>query len=395
MIRVFFRHPSRFKSVPRPRSNIMARALSASTTNINIKRPSFSTTSPPIPPPENCDSVISCPDVVRVPEQVEQIQLAQSLDDVLPLVPRRSESEVLMRPWISLSASQGQLPIQPQYTQFPVLHATPYQKRHIPVYEPIPVPTLSNTPEVSMDCPQPLLDSMTFQQQQSSDAMDVDLDCPQSLMNRLQQYLSSSTESALPTFPQFHPLQNQFINTSQSQFTNAVPGFSSSARSFSYDPPTLQCTWAPHSQGEPSLPLPQEPFPVGSRVPERTSSHPPPATMTHVSQPHVIQPLQDVNVTDALAFNVHPDAASPYFGFPQQLGPANPTSSSRPECISTGDTSFDDNHELSQAVSADHVQMEPIDQKVQPQTLPVSSSDHQPEVVPRHSSPVNTVKAKG
>ena len=57
---------------------------------------------------------------------------------MLPLVPRRSEPEVLMRPWISVSASQGQLPIQLQYTQFgqfPFLHATPYQKRLIPVYE--------------------------------------------------------------------------------------------------------------------------------------------------------------------------------------------------------------------------------------------------------------------
>jgi hypothetical protein len=398
MIGVFFRHPSRFKPVPRTQSNIMTRALSASTTNINFKRTSFSATSAPIPPPENCDSVISCPDVVRVPEQVEQIQLAQSSDDVLPLVPRRSEPEILMRPWISVSASQGQRLIQPQCTQFPVLHATPYQKRHIPVYEPqLTVPALSNTPEVSMDCSQPLLDSMTFQQQQLLEAMDIDLDCPQSLMHRLQQYPSSTTESALPACPQFHPLQNQFINASQSQFTNAVSGFSSSGRSFSYGPPTLQCTWAPHSQGEPSLPLPQEPVPVGSCAPERTSSYPPPATTTHVSQPHVIQPLQDVNATETFAFNVHPDTATPYFGFSQQLGPANPTRSSHPECISTGDMSFDENHDLLQPVSADHIQMEPIDQNVhQPQTLPSSSSsDHQPEVVPRPSSPVNTVKAKG
>jgi hypothetical protein len=397
MIGVFLRHPSRFKPVPRPQSNITTRALSASATNINFKRTSFSATLAPIPPPENCDSVISCPDVVKVPERVEQIQLAQSSVDVLPLVPRQSEPEILMRP--SVFASQGQRPIQPQYTQFPVLHVTPYQERHIPVYEPqLTVPALSNAPEVSMDCPQPPLDSMTFQQQQLSEAMDIDLDCPQSLMHRLHQY-PFSTESVLPVCPHFHPLQNQFTNASQSQFTNAVSGFSSSDRSFSYGPPTLQCTWAPHSRGEPSLPSPQEPFPVDSCAPEWTSSYPPPATMTHVSQPHVIQPpLQDVNATETFTSNVHSDTATPCSGFSQQLGPANPTRSSHAECISTGDMSLDENHDLSQPVSADHVQTQLIDQNVhqpQPQTLPVSSSDHQPEVVPRPSSPVDTVKAKG
>lgn len=402
MIGVFLRHPSRFKPVTRPRSNIMTRALSASATNINFKRTSFSATLAPIPPPENCDSVISCPDVVKVPERVEQIQLAQSSVNVLPLVPRRSEPEILMRPWISVSASQGQRPIQPQYTQFPVLHATPYQERHIPVYEPqLTVPALSNAPEVSMDCHQPLLDSMAVQQQQQlSEAMDIDLDCPQSLMHRLHQYPSSTTESVLPVCPHFHPLQNQFTNASQSQFTNAVSGFSSSGRSFSYGPPTLQCTSVLLSRREPSLPSPQEPFPVGSCAPGWTSSYPPPVTMTHVSQPNVIQPpLQDVNATETFAFNVHSDTATPYFGFSQQLGPTSPTRSSHAECISTGDISLlDENHDLSQHVSADHVQTQPIDQNLhqpQPQTLPASSSDHQPEVVPRPSSPVDTVKAKG
>jgi hypothetical protein len=368
--------------------------LSASATNINFKRTSFSATLTPIPPPKDCDSVISCPDVVKIPEQVEQIQLAQSSGDVLPLVPRRSEPEILMRP---VSASQEQRSIQPQYTQFPVLHAAPRQEQQIPMYEPrVTVPALSNAPEVSMDCPQPLLESMTFQQQELSEAMDIDLDCLQSLMHRLQQYPSSMTESALPACPQFHPLQNQFTNASQSQFTDAVSGFSSSDRSFSYGPPMLQWTWAPHSREEPSLSSPQEPFPVGSCAPEWTSSYPSSATMAHASQPDVIQPLQDANVTETFAPNVHPDTATPYLGFSQQLAPASPTRSSHTECISTGDMSLGANHELSQPVSADHMQMQPIDHNAhQPQTLPISSSDHQPEEVPRPSSPVDTAKAKG
>jgi hypothetical protein len=206
---------------------------------------------------------------------------------------------------------------------------------------------------------------MTFQQQQLSEAMDIDLDCPLS--------------------------QNQFTNTSQSQSANHVPGFP--GRSFSCDPPMLQCTY---SQGEPSLPSPQGPFSVGSCAPEWTSSYPSPATVTRASQPHVIQPLQDITSTETLAFNVHPDTAILYFGFSQKLASANPTSSSHAECTSTGDMTLDENHDFSQPVSADHVQMQPIDQSVhQPRTLPVSSSDHQPEVIPRPSSPDDTVKAKG
>jgi hypothetical protein len=116
--------------------------------------------------------------------------------------------------------------------------------------------------------------------------------------------------------------------------------------------------------------------------------------MAHAWQP-VIQPLQDINATETFAFNVHPDT-TPYFGFPQQLAPTNPTRSSRAECISTGDMSLDENHDLPQPVSADHVQMQSINQSAhQPQTLPVSSSNQQPEVVPRSSSPVDTDKAKG
>jgi hypothetical protein len=42
------------------------------------------------------------------------------------------------------------------------------------------------------------------------------------------------------------------------------------------------------------------------------------------------------------------------------------------------------------------MQLELIDQNArQPRTLPVSLSDHQPEVIPRASSPVDMVKAKG
>jgi len=177
-----------------------------------------------------------------------------------------------MRPWISDSAPQRQRSIEPQYTQFTVLHAAPYQEWHAPVYESQPtVPALSNAPEVSLDCPQSLLDSMSFLQQQLSEAMDIDFDCAQPLVHRLQQYSSSTTESASPGCPQSHPQQNQFANASQSQSINAVLGFSSSDRSFSYGPPMLQCTWAPHSWEEYSLPSRQEPFLVGPCAPEWTS----------------------------------------------------------------------------------------------------------------------------
>jgi hypothetical protein len=389
MTGVFLRNPSRFKPVPRPQSNNMTRSLSSPATN--------TATLAPIPPLKDCDSVTYCPDVVKVPERVEQIQLAQSSDGVVPLVSRRSEPEILMRPWVSVSDSEEPRPTQPQYTEFPVLYAGPHQEQHIPVYEPqlTTVPAVSSAPEVSMDCPQPLLGPMTFQQQQLSEAMDIDLDCPQSLMHRLQQFSSSTTESASPACLQFHTLRNQFTNASQSQFTDDVSGFSSSGRSFSYGPPMVQSTWAPHSWGEPSLPSPQELFPIGSCAPEWTSSYTSLAKMTRASQP-VIQPLQDINAIETFAFDVYPDAATPYFGFSQQLAPANPTRSSHAECISTGDMSLDENHDLSQPVSADHVQMQPIDQNVhQPQTLPVSSPDRQLEVIPRPSSPVDGVKAKG
>jgi len=386
MIGVFLRHPSRFKSVPRPQSNIMTRALSASVTNTKFKRTSFSATLASIPPLKDCGSVISYPDAVMVPERFEHIQLVQSSEDVLPLGPRRSEPEVLT----SLTASQGGPPIQPQDTQFPVLHAAPHQEQHIPVYEPqLTVPALSSTPEVSMDRPQALLDSMTFQQQQLSEDMDIDLDCPQPIVRGLQQYFSSTTGSASPACPQFHPLKNQFTNASQSQFTDVVSGFLSSGDSSSYGPPMLQCTWAPHSRGELSLPSPQEPFPVGICAPEWTSSYPPLETMTTALQSNVIQPPQDANATD---FNVHPDTATSYFGISQQLATA--THSSHAECISNGDLSLDENHDLPRPVSVDHVQAQTIDQNVQTHT-PVSSSDHQSEVVPRPSAPVDTVKAKG
>jgi hypothetical protein len=117
--------------------------------------------------------------------------------------------------------------------------------------------------------------------------------------------------------------------------------------------------------------------------------------MTHAPQPHVLQPLQDVDATKTFAFNVHPDTATPYVDL-RQLAPANLTRSSRIESISTGDMSPDENHDMSHPVSADHAQMQPIDQNAHPsQTLPVSLSDHQPEVVPQPSAPVDTVKAKG
>ena len=74
-------------------------------------------------------------------------------------------------------------------------------------------------------------------------------------------------------------------------------------------------------------------------------------------------------------------ATTPYFGFSQHLAPANSTCSSQAECISTGDMPLDESHDVLQPVFADHALTHPIYQNVhQPQTLPISSFDHQPEV---------------
>ena len=375
----------------------MTRALSASGTNINLKRIISSATLAPIPPFKDYDSFISCPGVVKVPERVEQIQLAQPSDDIFPLDRRRTEPEILMCPWISVSASQGELFVEPQYTHLPVLHVAPHQERHNPVQ--LPVTALSNAQELSKEYPQ-LLESMTFQQQQLSEDMDIDLDCPQPLIHGLQQYSTSTTDTVLPACPQFHPLQNQFPDASQSQFTDAVSGFSPSGRSFSYGPvpgpPMPQCTWAHHSWADPLLPSPQWQSPVGSCAPEWTSLCPSPAAMTLVPQPNVIQPLQNISTTETFACNVHPEIAIYNFGFSRQLAPANITRSAHAECISTENMSLDEKHNLPQPVSADHVQTQLIGQDIhQPQTQAVSSSNDQPKVVPRPSSPVNTVEAKG
>lgn len=62
--------------------------------------------------------------------------------------------------------------------------------------------------------------------------------------------------------------------------------------------------------------------------------------------------------------------------------------------MSTGDMSLDGNH-VSQPVSVDYAPAQLIDQNARsPETLPVSS-DHQPEVVPQPTPPVNSVKSKG
>ncbi len=365
MIGGFLRHPSRYRPVARPQFNVMTRAKSASATNVDFQRTSYFPTSAPIPPLNDaiCGSVISCPDVVKVPKRVGQIQSSQSSDDVLPLVPRRSEPQILMRPWIPVE----ERPIRPPYIQIPVFHAAPYQEQHIPVHEPqVMVPAPSNAPEVLMDCSQPLPDSTALQQQQLSEDMDIDFECPQSHMYGPEKHASST----------------------HSQYTNAISGFSISGRSFSYGPPMLQCTGAPLAtdrREELPLPPPQEPFPVSSRASECS-----------VSQPHIIQPLQDVNAPETFPFNIHPDTATPHFDFSQQLAPATPTYSGRAEYTPTGDMSLDENH-MSQFV--DHVPTQLIDvdeQNVrQTQTPPISSSDHQPEVVPRPSFPVDTVKAKG
>jgi hypothetical protein len=376
MIGGFLRHPSRYRPVPRPQFNVMTRALSASATNVDFQRTSYSPTSAPIPPlnDSTCDSVISCPDVVKVPKRVGQIQSTQSLDDVLPLVPRRPEPQILMRTWIPVE----ERPIRPPYTQIPVFHATPYQEQHIPVHEPqLTVPAPSNAPEVLMDCSQPLPDSTAFQQQQLSEDMDIDFECPQSHIYGPEKHASST----------------------HSQYTNAVSGFSFSGRSFSYGPPVLQCTGAPlATDRREELPLPplQESFPVSSRASEWTSLYPRPATMTHVCQPHIIQPLQDANAPETFSFNIHPDTATPHFDFSQQLASVTPMYSGRAEYTLTGDMSLDENHMLQSSV--DHVPTQLIEQKQdvrQAQTPPISSSDHQPKVVPRPSSPVDTVKAKG
>jgi hypothetical protein len=263
------------------------------------------------------------------------------------------------------------LNVEPQYTQFPVLHAAPYQEQHIPVYEPqLTVPALSSAPG-GIDGLSPAspgfydFSTAVVIRSHGVSGIDTDLDCPQSLMHRLQQYPSSTTESALPACPQFHPLQNQFPGRTLVAVTS---------RSISS---WFMCTR------------------VDVFVSTTCNSDPCLTTPRHSAAPECQR--QRRLLTTSIQIPPLSTIKRLYFGLSQQLGPANPARSSHAECISTGDMSLDENHNPSQPVSADHMQMEPIDsgQNVhQPQTLPVSSSDHQPEVVPRLSAPVDTVKAK-
>ena len=403
MIGVFFRHPSSIKAIPRPRFNIETRALSSSAINVSFEHPCYSTPLAPISTPRasNCVSVISRPDFTKAAERVEQIQSIQSSDNVkLPFVPQRPEPQLLMRPWLSASALQEERPIQQQYTQFPAFHAAPYQEEHIPVFEPqLTVSAPSNVSELLIDCPQPRV-AMAFEQKQQSEHMDIDLDYrPPSLVHGLEQKQHASTlESAVHACSPFGLPQGHFADASRSQFSNAVLGISSLGRSFSYGPPVLQYTSAlpvADLQEGFSLPSPQcmpprKPFPPGPCALKWTT-HPPPATITYVSQPHIIRP-QGTNATETFAFNIYPDTATPHFDFSRQAAPATPTYSGHTECMSAGDVLLDENH-VSQPVGAPMQLINQNDRR--PPTRPASSSDHRPEAVPRPSPHVDSVKVKG
>jgi hypothetical protein len=397
MIGVFFRHPSPIKAIPRPRFNIETRALSSSANNVSFERPSHSIPLVPISKrrASTCGSVISSPDFMKAPERVEQIQSQSTQSLELPPLSQRPEPQILMRPWLSV-ASQEEGPIHLQYTQLPAFHAAPYQEQRIPVYEQqLTVSAPSNISESLMDCPQPPRVAMACEQQQQSEHMDIDFHCPPSLMHGLEQH-ASTLESDLPACSPFH-LPQGHPDASQSQFSNV----SSLGRSFSYGPPVLQCTSplpvADLQEGF-SLPSPQcipsgEPFPADLCAPKWTT-YPPPATMTLVSQPHIIWP-QGINATETFAFNVYPDTAIPHFDFSRQLAPTTSTYSGHTECMTTEDMSLDGNH-VSQPVGADRAPTQLIDQNVRrPPTRPTSSSDHQPEAVPRPTAPVDSVKVKG
>ena len=399
MIGVFFRHPSPIKAIPRPRFNIETRAHCPSAINVSSERASYSTPLASISTSmaSTCGSVISRPDFMEASERIEQIQPIQSLDNVkFPLVSPRPEPQILMRPWLSVSALQEERPIQLQYTQFPVFHAAPYQEEHIPVYEPQhTVSTPSNVSELLIDRPQLPQVAMAFEQQQQSEHMDIDLDYrPPSLMHGLKQH-ASTLESAVSVCSPFHLPQGHFANALQSHFSNAVSGVSSLGRS---GPPVLQCTSAlpvADPQEGFSLPSPQcmsprEPFPPGPYALKWTT-YPPPATMTYVSQPNIIRP-HGINAMETFAFNVYPDTATPYFDFSGQAAPATSTYSGHTECMSTGLGSLDEDH-VSQPVGAPTQLIDQNDRR--PQTRPTSSSGYQPEAVPRPSSPIDSAKVKG
>ena len=388
MIGVFFRHPSPLKPTPRPRFNIDTKALSARATNVKFECLSFSAPSPPISPlkASTCDSVISCPDFMKTSERVEQTQLTKSSDTLrLSHVPQREEPQILMRPWRSVPGFQQERPIQQQRTQFAALNTAQCQEHYIPVYESkLMVSAPSNDSELSMHRLQLTRDHMASDQQQLSEHMDIDLDFSPSLMHRPEQY-APSLGSAVPTCPPFHLPQDRFTSALQPQFSNAAPEFSSSGHSLSYGPPVLQCISAlPITDRREELfpPSPQcmppsEPFPTGPCAPKWTTSYSPLAMGT-----------------ETFSFIVDPDTATPHFAFSQQPAGATSTWSGYTECVSPGDMSLDGNH-VSQTVSVDYAPTQLIDQNARsPETLPVPF-DHQPEVVPQPTPPVNPLKSKG
>jgi hypothetical protein len=398
MIGVFFRHPTPLKRVPRPRFNIEAKELFAKATNVNFERQSYFTPSAPISPlkASTCDAVIPCPDSMKVPERVEQAQLTTFSDNLrVSPVPQSAEPQIQTCPLISVSAFQEGRPVQQQYATSLASHTAPYQEQHIPAYE--SKSARSNYSELSMDRPQPTWGAMPFEQQQLSEHMDTDLDFPTSLMHRPEQY-ASTQESAVPACSPFHVPQDRSFDALQSQFSNVASG-----RSFSYSQPVLQCTsispiancqevlFPPSPQCMP----PREPFSTGQCAPQWTTPYPQPATMALVSQTHIIQPLQDVSATETFSFIIDPDTAIPHFAFSERPALATSACSGYTECGSIGDMLLDGNH-VPQPVSVedDYAPTQPIGQKVcSPQKLP--TSDHQPEVVPRASPPIDSVKAKG
>ena len=404
MIGVFFRHPTPLKRVPRPKFSIESKELLARAPNVNFERLSYLTSSAPISPlkTSTCDSVIFCPDSMKVPERAEQTNLTTTSSDNLRVspVPQSAKPQVQMRPWLSVSASQEERSIQQEYAQSRAFHTASYQEQHIRVYESkLPVLARSNDSELSMDCPQPTWGAMAFEQQQLSEHMVTDLDFPTPFMHGLEQY-ASALESAVPACSPFHVPQDRFPDALQSQFCDVASRFSSSGRSFSYGLPVLQCTsiYPITNRQEVLLPPspqcipPREPFSTDSCVPKWTTSYPLPATMTLVSQPHILQPLQHVSATETFPFIIDPDTAT-HFTFSEQPAPATPACSGHAECVSTGDMLLDGNH-MSQPVSVDYAPTQPIGQKVRsPPRLP--ASDRQPEVIRQASPPVDSVKAKG
>ena len=446
IVGILFHYPPPRKPVLRRRFNIKTRALSARTTNVNFYPLPHTTPSAPIfsPTSATCGSMISTPDVIKAPEQLEsfssgsappsirvkylsrtceaigQTQLTQRPENaqVHNYVSQLLKPSILMRPRPFVSSWQEQQPIQAQYTLFPTFRTEPpYQKQHIPVYNPqAAVPAPSNASELLFECIETDFDMMDFQQQQVSDRMD--LDCPQQptlegLHKPLaqEQYTFSSLESTLPVFSSFRPPPHQFAygrfaDAPQSQFPNDAPRLSSSDCSSLHAPPVLECVMAPPSASNvmgTSLPPPQ---PIASEQPASAvpyspdwTRYQPPATLASVSQHRIVSLLQAPKATETLTFNVLPDTAAPHFDFSCQTASATEPCSDHTEFMSTGDVSLDAHHAWQwQRDSAEDTPLaQTLTSSIQlSQTLPAPLSFRPlPEVVIQPPSPVDSTRAIG